>query len=71
MERNHDLFGINLKRIRKQQKLSRQKLAEMAKVSEFTISNIERCQVGPGLYTALQICDALGVIITDLTEEVK
>lgn len=71
MERNHDLFGINLKRIRKQQKLSRQKLAEMSKVSEWTIMNIERCQVGAGLYTALQICDALEININELIGDVK
>ena len=71
MPRNHDLFGINLRRIRTARKISRRKLAEAAKVSAWTITNIERLNVGASLYTALMIADALQVNINELTEEVK
>jgi len=69
--RNHDLYGINLHRIRTERKLSRRKLAEAAKVSQWTVTNIERLNVRASLYTALMIADALQVGIEKLTEEVK
>lgn len=67
--RNPDTFGTNLRRIRKHHKLTQSQLAVMAKVSTYTILKIERFNVGPSLYTALQICDALEVEIGEMVDE--
>lgn len=71
MNRNHDLFGKNLKRIRLEQNLDQKALAEISGVTNVNISLYEHGHSIPTLYSALQIADALAVKITDLTESDK
>ncbi len=56
----------NLKRIRKQKKLTQFELAEKAKISDETIKNIELCKTWTSEKTLSQITDALEIDIHTL-----
>lgn len=71
MPRNYALLGINLRKIRIEQKITRRELSEMACISYNTIVNAEHGHRTPSLYVALQIADALQVEINELTGDTK
>ena len=56
----------NLKRIRKEKKLTQFELAEKAKISDETIKNIELCKTWTSEKTLSQLTDALGIDIHSL-----
>lgn len=56
----------NLAEIRKERGLSQTDLGTMVHLSRQTISSIERNCFDPTLYTAMILCNALGVEVTDV-----
>lgn len=56
----------NLKRVRKQKKLTQFELAEKARISDETIKNIELCKTWTSEKTLSQITDALEIDIHTL-----
>ena len=56
----------NLKRIRKQQKLTQFELAEKAGISDETIKNIELCKTWTSEKTLAQITDVLNIDVSML-----
>ena len=72
MERNFDLFGENLSRMRWERMLTRKKLAEMSGgITYNLITAYETHRCLPSLYTAVRIADALGVTVDDMLKEIK
>jgi transcriptional regulator with XRE-family HTH domain len=65
-----EAFGVNLKKERINQKMSRTDLAFHAKTTESMICNLENCKkVGVSIYTLVKISQALDVNIWTLFEE--
>ncbi|MEI7579127.1 MAG: helix-turn-helix transcriptional regulator [bacterium] len=64
-------FGKNVKKIRLEKKFSQERLAYNAELSVFTISQIELGKLCPLLTTAHQIAKALGVSLSELTEDIE
>jgi len=64
-------FGIVLKKHRKHQKLSQEKLSESANLDRTYISLLERGQRQPSLKTILSIAGVLGVTASDLVREIE
>lgn len=60
------VLGFKVKKLRKEQGLSQEQLAEKIDKSVDTVSNIERGKVAPRLDTALEIATALDVELFEL-----
>lgn len=61
MELNYALIGARIKRIRKSQKLTQERLSEMAGISPQHMSQIESAKTKLSLPTLINICNALNV----------
>lgn len=64
-------FADAVKRLRKDQKLSHEKLAEMSGVTRTTIANIEACRKSPTLATCYKVADSLGIKLSDLIKDAE
>ena len=62
------LIGKKIKKIRKQKKISQEKLAEMISMNHRSIVRIENAQVVPTLETLGKIAEVLDVKIADFFE---
>lgn len=76
MELNYSLIGIRIKKLRKSQKITQDKLSELAGISPQHLSQIESAKTKLSLPVLVRICNALGVtadrILCDvLTAETK
>lgn len=56
----------NIKRIRKEQGISQEKLALKAEIDRSYMSELERCLANPSIEALLKIGNALGVAPSDL-----
>ena len=63
------IFGENLRRIRKERKLSMDALAEMAHTSKQVLSRYENGERTPKISMAKNIADALGIPLLDLMSD--
>jgi len=71
-EKYFKIIGKNVKRIRTEQGLSQQKLADNCdKVDRSKISDIENAKEDFMLSTLLEICEALSVDLTEITIDIK
>lgn len=61
MELNYALIGIRIKKIRKAQKITQDKLSEMAGISPQHLSQIESAKTKLSLPALISICNALNV----------
>lgn len=61
------LFSKNLKFLRKKNKLSQNKLAELANVNQTTIARWENEEISPSLDNILDVADALNISVANLT----
>lgn len=61
MELNYSLIGERIKKIRKSQKLTQDKLSEMAEISPQHLSQIESAKTKLSLPALINICNALNV----------
>ena len=62
----HIRIGNRIKKLRKEKKISQEKLAELIDKSTDSISNVERGIFLPRIETAQEIADALGVDLYEL-----
>jgi len=69
MDKN--IFGIKVKCIREQRKLSQSKLAEIINITDAALSNLETGKSYPHINTLLSICDALDVSVVFLLSDEK
>ena len=60
------LVGRNAERIRKERKLTQEKLAELSGLSQQYISGLERGRRNPTVVTIYELATALGVTHLDL-----
>lgn len=58
---DYNLLGKRVAKLRKERKLTQEKLAEMAGISNNYLSNIENSYSIPSLETLMNICSALDV----------
>lgn len=58
---DYNLLGKRVAALRKERKLTQERLAEMAGISNNYLSNIENCYSIPSLETLMNICIALEV----------
>jgi len=71
-EKYFKIIGKNVKRVRTEQGLSQQKLADKCdKVDRSKISDIENAKEDFMLSTLLEICEALSVNVTEITVDKK
>ncbi len=68
MDQLHSIIAENLKRLRKERKLSLDKVAEMTEVSKSMLSQIERGESSPTVSTLWKIATGLHVSFTSLME---
>lgn len=61
------LFSKNLKFLREKNKLSQNKLAELANVNQTTIARWESGEISPSLDNILDVADALNISVANLT----
>ncbi len=61
MELNYVLIGIRIKKIRKSQKMTQDKLSELAGISPQHLSQIESAKTKLSLPALINICNALDV----------
>ncbi|MDR1628773.1 MAG: helix-turn-helix domain-containing protein [Oscillospiraceae bacterium] len=66
MDIDYELLGLRLSNIRKQQKLTQEKLAEKTNLANNYISNIENGRSIPSLETLIKLCEALEITPNDL-----
>lgn len=66
MELDYHAIGIRLRRLRKQQALTQQDLANLAHLEPSNISHIERGATKLSLPTIVNISNALGITVDDL-----
>lgn len=66
MELDYHAIGIRIRRLRKQQKLTQQDLANLSHLEPSNISHIERGATKLGLPTIVNISNALGVTVDAL-----
>lgn len=73
METN--IFGANVRRLRKQQRLTLAQMAAGLSINLDALSKIERCERQPSFAVAIEIAAALGVgldeLLGDLPEPTK
>jgi transcriptional regulator with XRE-family HTH domain len=70
MKTDLEQFGIALQRLRKEQGLSQEKLAELTNLHRTYISDLERAQRNPTLTTLLKIAKALSISISTLVKDI-
>jgi transcriptional regulator with XRE-family HTH domain len=70
-ESHYKTIGANVKRLRKEQKLTQLELANKCSVNREQISRIENARRDYMHSTLLEVCDALGVSITEIMREKK
>ncbi len=63
------LVGDNLRKLRKQFKLTQQELSDRVNVSRETISRIENNRTNPTTEIVYLICDKLGVSVSRLMSD--
>lgn len=61
MELNYSLIGLRIKKIRKSQKITQDKLSELAGISPQHLSQIESAKTKLSLPVLVNICNALDV----------
>lgn len=61
------IFSKNLKFLREKNKLSQNKLAELANVNQTTIARWENEEISPSLDNILDVADALNISVANLT----
>lgn len=61
MELNYALIGMRIKKIRKSQKMTQDKLSELADISPQHLSQIESAKTKLSLPALINLCNALGV----------
>ena len=66
MELDYQAIGIRVRRFRKEQGLTQQKLAELSDQEPSNISHIERGATKLSLPTIVKIANALGITVDDL-----
>lgn len=71
MTRDPVLVGIRLREAREARLLSASQLAAVSGVSAYTIYGLELGKNMPSLYTAVALCEALGITPNDLVKEEK
>lgn len=80
MELNYSLIGARIKKIRKAQKITQDKLSEMAGISPQHLSQIESAKTKLSLPALINICNALNVttdkilcdvLTADTTEQIN
>lgn len=71
MTRDPVLVGIRLREAREARLLSTPQLAAVSGVSACTIYGLELGKNMPSLYTAVALCEALGITPNDLVKEEK
>lgn len=64
-------FGERLRQLRKERKISQEKLAELSGLHRTYISSLERGGRNPTLVSLSAIADALGVEISYLTKSIN
>lgn len=62
----HEKFSQKIQIERVKQKLSQEKLAELANIHRTTVSAIERCTMSPSLETICNIANALKLDLADM-----
>lgn len=60
------VFGLVLRRVRRERDLSQEALAITAGLARNHVSELERARREPGLATIVQLADALGVSVAEL-----
>lgn len=65
---NLKAIGLKIKEIRKNKKISQEKLAEMVSMNIKSIIRLENAQGSPTVETLFKIADALNIKIADLFE---
>ncbi len=60
-------FGTHLRKIREENDISQQALADMANVAKITIQRIENAKFAVSLDTLISIAKALSIPMTELT----
>ena len=66
MSQADKVFGSNLKRMRKQKRISQQRFAESVGVSQRTVSHYERGESQPTLECLCRIADSLETSVDEL-----
>ena len=61
MELNYSLIGVRIKKIRKEQKITQDRLSELSNISPQHLSQIESGKTKLSLPTLINICNALNV----------
>lgn len=61
-----ETLATNIRKLRAINRISQERLAELADLSQQYICSIEKAKVNPSLITILKIAKALGVTINDL-----
>lgn len=61
MELNYVLIGLRIKKIRKSQKMTQDKLSELANISPQHLSQIESAKTKLSLPALINICNALNI----------
>jgi transcriptional regulator with XRE-family HTH domain len=64
-------FGLQVRRIRQEQNISQEKLAELSNVDRAHMGHIERGSASPTLKKIIQISTALGVDPKELFNDTK
>lgn len=66
---NMEVFGKNIHRYRKENKLTQEELAKMAGIRQGTLSKIEQGKIYITSRVELALAKALGVAVSDLWKE--
>ncbi len=66
IEKIHEKFSQKIQIERVKQKLSQEKLAELANIHRTTVSAIERCAMSPSLETICNIANALNMDLQEI-----
>ena len=64
-------IGINIRRIREQQKISRAQLAFEIETSEKQLSRIEYGEINSGIMTYIKIARVLNISFAELLKKIK
>ena len=64
------VFGLVLRRIRREHDLSQEALASTAGLARNHVSELERARRDPGLATIVQLADALGMTMAELGRQI-
>ena len=62
------LLGKRIKEIRQKRKYTQEKLAEMANITQKYLNLIENKKANPSIVIIVNICQALGVKISELVD---